>query len=310
MTNEKCGVYRILNLINNKVYIGSSLDCIRRLYQHKTALRKGTHCNQHLQSAYNKYGENSFTFELIEEYDEETIVSMEHWWYNMTNASNEDYGYNIRSPLPEYTQDRKGGSEKQKIRQYSLDGQYLKTYESVKLAAAVTNIPYYRLTSITNKKTSHGKSSGFIWLLEKDIEREKELLALATKGHKRITCENIDTGEKQNFSSAKEAAKTMNVSREKIYATLHNELLLENKYKLYYTANKSEWRKKRRPRRIIQLTKSGEQIKVFKQLKDVVEEFNLTRNEVANITKGWQNRRYPHLYFKFESLTPTIPVPR
>lgn len=52
------GVYYILNMINNKIYIGSSIHVNKRFHEHKLALNNGTHYNGHLQNAwkmYNKY---------------------------------------------------------------------------------------------------------------------------------------------------------------------------------------------------------------------------------------------------------------
>ena len=59
------GIYKIECIANNKVYIGQSINIKRRLYDHKTRLRKGTHKNKHLQNAWNKYGEDNFTFETF-----------------------------------------------------------------------------------------------------------------------------------------------------------------------------------------------------------------------------------------------------
>ena len=59
------GIYRIRNLINNKVYIGQAKDIIERERKHRYALRAGNHDNSHLQHAYNKYGKNAFKFEAV-----------------------------------------------------------------------------------------------------------------------------------------------------------------------------------------------------------------------------------------------------
>ena len=50
------GVYQIKNLINGKLYIGSSIDVDKRLKSHFSALDKGCHNNAYLQNAWNKYG--------------------------------------------------------------------------------------------------------------------------------------------------------------------------------------------------------------------------------------------------------------
>lgn len=60
------GIYKIMNTINDKVYIGSSFDIYARKCNHVSQLRNNKHDNIHLQSAWNKYGENNFTFKVIE----------------------------------------------------------------------------------------------------------------------------------------------------------------------------------------------------------------------------------------------------
>lgn len=58
-------VYEIINTASQKRYIGSSKNYTRRFSGHKAALKSNTHPNKHLQSAWNKYGENAFTFKLL-----------------------------------------------------------------------------------------------------------------------------------------------------------------------------------------------------------------------------------------------------
>lgn len=60
------GIYKILNLINGKFYIGSSNNLIKRWRDHLYRLRNNKHMNKHLQNAYNKYGESSFAFVILE----------------------------------------------------------------------------------------------------------------------------------------------------------------------------------------------------------------------------------------------------
>lgn len=60
-------IYRITNMANNKFYIGSAESFARREWQHKYDLKRGVHKNPRLQAAWNKYGEEMFVFEIIEE---------------------------------------------------------------------------------------------------------------------------------------------------------------------------------------------------------------------------------------------------
>lgn len=61
------GVYKITNTVDGKVYIGSTAVGMKaRWSNHLSSLRKGTHYNRRLQNAWSKYGENAFTFEIVE----------------------------------------------------------------------------------------------------------------------------------------------------------------------------------------------------------------------------------------------------
>lgn len=59
-------IYCIKNIINNKIYIGSTCDFKRRKKRHLLQLRTNSHHSILLQRAYNKYGEDNFTFEVLE----------------------------------------------------------------------------------------------------------------------------------------------------------------------------------------------------------------------------------------------------
>jgi len=72
-----CGIYKIENLINHKVYIGSSKDINNRFRLHKYHLINNKHHNLHLQSSYNKYGINKFRFDILEECKENELIKQE-----------------------------------------------------------------------------------------------------------------------------------------------------------------------------------------------------------------------------------------
>lgn len=60
------GVYRITNIKNGKIYIGSCKCFQVRANQHASSLRNQKHQNKHLQASWNKWGEDSFLFEVLE----------------------------------------------------------------------------------------------------------------------------------------------------------------------------------------------------------------------------------------------------
>lgn len=88
-----CGIYKIANSYSGKFYIGCSSDIKHRWLQHRSALRRGVHYNNHLQHAWNKYGEGVFVFEVVEQTDEINLLEREQHWIDKLNAILE--GYNI-----------------------------------------------------------------------------------------------------------------------------------------------------------------------------------------------------------------------
>ena len=89
------GIYSITNIINNKVYIGSSKDIYGRWVQHKNTLNQNKHHNRYLQFAWNKYGEENFLFKIIELCDGKDLFVNEQKWYDFYNSGDEKYGYNL-----------------------------------------------------------------------------------------------------------------------------------------------------------------------------------------------------------------------
>jgi len=74
------GIYKITNCTNEKFYIGSSKNIQQRWYKHKALLRHNKHENQKFQNAWNKYGEDSFIFDIIEYCDEENLLDREQYY--------------------------------------------------------------------------------------------------------------------------------------------------------------------------------------------------------------------------------------
>lgn len=90
-------VYTITNLVNNKQLVGYTSSFRRRKNEHFSHLRKNQHRNEHLQRAFNKYGEENFKMEILEEYPNEGYIlpSMENYWVNILRTNEREYGYNI-----------------------------------------------------------------------------------------------------------------------------------------------------------------------------------------------------------------------
>ena len=75
--SEKSGVYCLMNLVNGKRYIGSTKNLYDRLRTHLSLLRNNRSHNKHLQSSWNKHGEEKFVFFALEYCDENNIFEKE-----------------------------------------------------------------------------------------------------------------------------------------------------------------------------------------------------------------------------------------
>jgi group I intron endonuclease len=62
----KAGIYLIRNKITNRCYYGSSTHIKKRFQIHKQHLNENKHHNKNLQNDWNAYGEETFSFEIIE----------------------------------------------------------------------------------------------------------------------------------------------------------------------------------------------------------------------------------------------------
>jgi group I intron endonuclease len=94
------GIYTITNVINRKSYVGYTKNIVKRFDWHLCKLRNNKHSNSLLQRAWNKYGEENFEFEILEECDEEFLLALEHYWCIMLDTHNRKNGYNILSTHP------------------------------------------------------------------------------------------------------------------------------------------------------------------------------------------------------------------
>jgi hypothetical protein len=114
-----CGIYKIENLIDKKIYIGSSVNLRNREYKHFWMLNKNKHDNQHLQNSFNKFGENSFKFEILEECDEQSLIERENHYINQNKSNNQEFGYNM-ALVNEFRRNTYNDEVKRKISNYNL----------------------------------------------------------------------------------------------------------------------------------------------------------------------------------------------
>lgn len=79
------GIYAITHTETGTRYIGSSKDIVHRFSQHKPNLRQGKSGHAVLQRAWSKYGEDAFTFDILEAVsDKADLLAAEQRWIDST----------------------------------------------------------------------------------------------------------------------------------------------------------------------------------------------------------------------------------
>jgi group I intron endonuclease len=190
---ENTGIYIIRNLVNNSIYIGSAVSFNKRKNTHLCLLRKGTHHSALLQRSFNKHGENTFVFSMLEECKVNILTNREQHYidtlnprYNICRIAGNTFGTkrseetrellsSQRRGKPSWnkgipcTEERKkyqseilsGRPSKRRLAivQLGLDGEFIAEYASITEARTVTGAKSISSVLAGKRKTS-GKS---IW---------------------------------------------------------------------------------------------------------------------------------------------------
>ena len=87
-------IYKIINLSNQKLYIGQTKKTIEERFKNHLKLAK-RHINRCLYDAMNKYGYDNFTIKQIEQIPDQYLDEREKYWITYYNTTNRNYGYNM-----------------------------------------------------------------------------------------------------------------------------------------------------------------------------------------------------------------------
>ena len=144
------GIYCIENIVNGMKYIGQSKDINHRLIQHKSNLKHNRHGNPRLQNAWNKYGINSFKFYILEECDIDDLNEREKFYIRKYNSYSRQ-GYNLSEGG-----DPGVNSVGKKIKQYDIDGNFIRLWNNAAEAGRYYDIPRgYITNAVRNNELYH-----------------------------------------------------------------------------------------------------------------------------------------------------------
>lgn len=222
-------VYKITNLINNKCYIGSSVQVKRRWRQHKSiAFNKNSkQYNYPLYRAFRKYGLENFKFEIICD-DFNSIEAMQNYEKQMIYYYNSyNYGYNQTyetlnyfsgtENFKKYIQERS-----QKCAKVDCYNSILEIYNSYHDAARKNGYDENSASLIRSICKGQIRSSkGEVF---KDLDNNGNVIDVIYKTlsprRKKIYAINVLTLEEYFYESISDAARKNNIERKRIQACI------------------------------------------------------------------------------------------
>ena len=190
------GIYLIINLTNNKFYVGSAKNLWQRKLTHYRDLRNNKHKNIYLQNSYNKYGSEKFIIILLEKVESKSdLVKCEQHWIDTLDACNKHIAYNI-CPTAESTLGRSHSEEtkskmsksmtgikrtdegkknisickSKSIIQCTIDGTFIKEWESANYASKILNLSQTNISGACVHK--HEYAHNFLWFFKSEYKQE------------------------------------------------------------------------------------------------------------------------------------------
>lgn len=215
---KNSGVYIIKNKINEKIYIGSTINFKDRWTKHLSG--KG---NTHLFNSIKKYGLENFEFEILElvdvSNDRNLLYEKEQKWMDFYNIRN-NKTFNVRfTAIPNKTETRdidfkekmrqirlKLSIGSKPVNQYSLDGKFIERWNS---SSEVERVLNFRARNILGAcKGEQHTAFGYIWRFENQPLDDIFLNKIQNKRPKMkgVIQKTFDNIIINTFSSMKEAS--------------------------------------------------------------------------------------------------------
>ena len=254
---EISGIYKITNLVNKKTYIGSAKSILNRFSVHKRTLRRNKHFNKHLQSSYNKYGIDNFSFEILEIIDCKNvnfINEREEFFIQKYKSNDNKFGYNNRVICTtnfgrkfskEHIENLKNShlgikhtkESIEKIRVagykevYKIDSNknILSKYKSIIEAAEINNVHRQSISMCCRGVLN--SSGGFFWCFIEDFDKKNFKKIKKSSKQIKWTYKNLETGEE--YSKLSNVADLLNINITKLQHMLSGKNINKTKFIRY-----------------------------------------------------------------------------
>ena len=276
-------IYHIKNKVNNKKYIGSTIDYVSRVKHHKSSLKNKKHHCIALQRACNKYGLKNFEFKIIETCEDVFLTELEQSYIDKYGVYN---CCRIAGKPPKNTVP---------IDIYDLKINFIGSFESIVSASRLLKVnvcrtgkyPYITKKLIVVKKGSN------VDLVKEFIEKRKNKAPIY----------QYDL----NYNLIKKWQDIKDASFFYSGKTLNNNILysIRNKgtaYGFLWAFNKSVKRVDNRKKGIkILVFKDGKKIKKFNSITEASDKLGISQQTIARNLKQKTKTRYGYSFKYVES---------
>lgn len=163
-------IYKYTNQVNNKVYIGQTINEYKRIYAHKHTLNSW---RSYFHNAIKKYGYDKFAYEILEEIDDANVKelkikldTLEQKYISVYKSNDPNFGYNLTlggGGTLGLKQSKE--SNLKRSRTHKAKGKTL-TKEQVIFLQSCNKHDYLAHHTCVCKFTRDGVFKGYIWKLE------------------------------------------------------------------------------------------------------------------------------------------------
>jgi group I intron endonuclease len=281
MKRKVAGIYWIKNLINGKIYVGSTICFKKRFREHKKYLKEKAHKNLHLQNAWNKYGEENFIFEVLEKLENnDELIKREQFFIDKLNPE-----YNICKiagnclgvKRTEETKNKYSGENHyftklnwEKVNRIRTEYLGTKNITILKLSEKY-NVSYFAIASILQNK--YWKDKNYIPLEKGDRKKKIE---------REISCETALEIRKlytEEGYSQNELAKKYELKRNRIVQIIRNKVWTSEDY-TYFPKNIKKLT-------IEQVSEIKEKYKPYKYtVEQLAEEYKVSTDTIGRILRN------------------------
>lgn len=246
---QKSGIYCIVNVKNQKRYIGSTTNLYIRLHQHKSYLLRNCHQNKRLQNSWNRYGKECFNYYILEFCDVDKLTEREQFYIDTLHP---EFNFTIlveRNILSKESRLKQSKTRKQlfaekklmpnhchEVHQYDLTGQYIQSFYSIYEACRQTKL--HPSTIIRCLKGQCRRGGNFLWAYIKETCLPPYHKTRRSSNYKTKSVLLIDIIQNKTtlFPSIKNLMSQLNIGRHIIQYHIKHKTVYKKRYMFQYSA--------------------------------------------------------------------------